>query len=354
MGVFDEYIQDGNPSQKEKTYAWQTAIGLQDVDGLKPSEYLIGSAKQHIEGGVTIDEVKAQLDSYYLSKESRIDMEDRTEEADKVSARIAEILTEPTFNFSPEYLFQIHRRLFSGIYDHAGTARTCNITKKEWVLDGDTVLYSSYDMIQRSLEYDFREERNTDYSTLNAQQAVRHIAGFISGLWQIHPFREGNTRTTAVFAIKYLRNFGFDIDNDVFADNSWYFRNALARANYISYPKSIRSDLRFLYYFFENLLLNAEHSLKNRMMHVNYNAEPELQHPKSSFDTLGISLDELALLKLISQNPKATQETLAAQLGKSPRTVKRLMANLSGNGCIKRENGKRNGYWVVTTDSKLG
>lgn len=351
MGVFDEYIHGGNPSQREKTYAWQTAIGLQDVDGLKPSDYLLDSAKRNIEGDITFDEVKARIDSYYQSKAGRIDAEDRTEEADKVSARIAEILTEPTFNFSPEYLFQIHRRLFTGVFNHAGSVRVCNMIKKEWVLDGDTVLYSSFDMIGRTLDYDFREEKNTDYSLLSAQQAVRHIAKFISGIWQIHPFREGNTRTTAVFAIKYLRNFGFDIDNDVFSSNSWYFRNALVRANYVNYPKNIHANLTFLNNFFENLLLDTNHPLKNRIMHVNYSQETidkrNENFPGTLSDTLDISLDELALLNNIRTQPRATQETLASQMRKSVRTVKRLTASLTQKGYIKRENGKRDGHWVI-------
>ena len=182
MGVFDEYIKGGTPSQKEKSLAWKTAIGLQDVDGLKASEYLIETAKQNIEGDITFAQVKDLLDSYYRSKSGRQSAEERTEEADKVSSRIAEILTEPTFNFSPDYLLQIHSRLFTGIFKEAGIIRPYNITKKEWVLDGDTVLYSSYDMIKSTLEYDFREERNTDYSSLNALQAVRQICRFISGL----------------------------------------------------------------------------------------------------------------------------------------------------------------------------
>ena len=168
MSIFDEYIKDGNQSQREKTYAWQTAIGLQDVDGLKPSDYLVQTAKQNIEGDITIDEVKQLLDSYYESKNTLGETEQRTEEADKVSARITEILTEKTFNFTPDYLIQIHKRLFTGVFDLAGVIRPYNITKKEWVLDGDTVLYSSCEMIRQTLEYDFREEKNIDYSELNA------------------------------------------------------------------------------------------------------------------------------------------------------------------------------------------
>lgn len=351
MGVFDEYIHGGNPSQKEKSYAWLTAIGLQDVDGLSPSEYLLDSARQNIEGEITISDVKARIDSYYQSRAGRLETEGRTEEADKVSARIAEILTEPTFNFSPEYLFQIHRRLFSGIYKLAGSVRTYNITKKEWVLDGDTVLYSSFDMIRQTLDYDFREEKNTEYSSMDAQQAVRHIARFISGIWQIHPFCEGNTRTTAVFAIKYLRSFGFNVDNDVFSNDSWYFRNALVRSNYVNYPKNIHADFSFLYHFFENLLLGTEHTLRNRLLHVGNIQEGTEAHAKSPIgtmdDTLDVTLDELGLLNILRAEPKATQEVIASQIGKSLRTVKRLTASLTKKGYIKRENGKRNGFWVV-------
>ena len=182
---FEEYIRDGNPSQREKSLAWKAAIGLQEVDGLKPSEYLIQKAKENIEGDITIDEVKHLIDSYYQSRSSRRDAEDRTEEADKVSARITEILTEQTFNFSPAYLSLIHRRLFSGIFNKAGEYRQYNITKKECILDGDTVIYSPYEMIGQSLEYDFREEKEVDYASLNADDAIKRICRFISGIWQI-------------------------------------------------------------------------------------------------------------------------------------------------------------------------
>ncbi|MCQ2143525.1 MAG: Fic family protein [Bacteroidales bacterium] len=347
MGVFDEYIKGGNPSQKEKSYAWKTAVGLQDVDGLKPSEYLLETARQNIEGDITIEEVKELLDTYYRSKSGRQAVEERTEEADKVSARIAELLTEPTFNFTPDYLIQIHRRLFTGIYKEAGAIRTYNITKKEWVLDSDTVLYSSHDMITQTLEYDFREEKNTDYSSLNALQAVRHICRFISGIWQIHPFCEGNTRTTAVFAIKYLRNFGFEVENEAFADNSWYFRNALVRANYVNYSKNVAANPVFLEHFFENLLLNAKYELRNREMHVSYSKTGNEIQANGPSGTLDVTLDERVLLNTIKLDPRMTQEALASHIGKSVRTVKRLTASLSEKGIIKRESGKRNGFWKI-------
>lgn len=344
MSDFDEYIKDGNPSQREKSLAWKAAIGLQDVDGLKTSEYLIQKAKENIEGDITIDEVKHLIDSYYQSRSSRRDAEDRTEEADKVSARITEILTEQTFNFSPAYLSMIHQRLFSGIFNSAGEYRQYNITKKEWILDGDTVLYSPYEMIGQTLEYDFREEKQVDYSSLNAEDAIKKISKFISGLWQIHPFCEGNTRTTSVFAIKYLRNFGFAVDNELFADNSWYFRNALVRANYTNFSKGVKATDIFLVQFFQNLIFGTSHILRNRDMHISQSAR---MAPKCHFGTLDVTLDEMAVLDFVAKNPSSTQMEIAGHIGKSVRTVKRIMSSLSEKGLLTRENGKRNGRWVI-------
>ena len=212
MSEFDEYIRQGEPGRKEKAAAWQTAIGLQDVDGLKPSAYLINAAKKHIEGDITIDDVKQMLDAYYKSKTARAEVEEeRTEEADKVSARIEELLTEKSFTFSPEYLARIHRHLFQGLFKFAGRYRDYDITKREWVLNGDTVLYASASMIPETLNYDFSQERQVNYAYLDTDKAIEQIAKFISGVWQIHPFGEGNTRTIAVFTMKYLQSFGFEV-----------------------------------------------------------------------------------------------------------------------------------------------
>lgn len=222
MTDFERYIIQGEPDKSEKAKIWQTAIGLQDVDGLKPSEYLLKTAEQHIEGDITISEVKYLIDSYYESKGVRFDSEyEGTEEADKVAARITEILSEKSFSFTPDYLIRIHQRLFDGVYDHAGQIRKKNISKKEWILDSDTVTYSGYDMIHQTLEYDFSQERGTDYPSMTADQAIKHICSFVSGIWQIHPFAEGNTRTTAVFTMKYLQTFGFKVDNTIFKNHSW-------------------------------------------------------------------------------------------------------------------------------------
>ena len=351
MSEFDEYIRQGEPGRKEKAAAWQTAIGLQDVDGLKPSAYLIDTARKHIEGDITIDDVKQMLDAYYKSKTAREEVEDeRTEEADKVSARIEELLTEKSFSFSPEYLARIHRHLFQGLFKFAGRYRDYDITKREWVLDGDTVLYASASMIQATLNYDFSQERQFKYAFLDTDKAIEKIARFISGIWQIHPFGEGNTRTTAVFTMKYLQSFGFEVKNDMFKDHSWYFRNALVRANYNNYPKGISATNVYLVRFFRNLLLGEENVLRNRDLLITSVQSARDPISKCQNDTLKCTLEELAVINILKVNVKTKQEDIAAQIGKSLRTVKRIMASLSEKGVITRENGKRNGVWVVKTD----
>lgn len=201
-----------------------------DKDPFK--EYLIDTAIQNIEGKITIKEAQNLIDTYYEERPAHLSDEARTEEADKVSSRIAEILSETAFSFSPNEYLSIHRKLFQGIYNHAGKIRDYNITKKEWVLDGATVMYGSASELRATLEYDFSQEKDFSYKGLSMDEIIHHLAVFISRLWQIHIFGEGNTRTTAVFFIKYLRTLGFSAMNDIFAENAWYFRNALVRANY--------------------------------------------------------------------------------------------------------------------------
>lgn len=264
MSEFDEYIRQGELGPRQKAEAWKTAIGLQDVDGLKPSTYLLDTAKRHIEGDITIEQVKGLIDSYYKSKEGRFSLEEeRTEEADKVSARITELLQEETFSFTPSEYQRIHRRLFQGIFKFAGKFRTYNISKKEWVLDGASVLYNPFENIAETLDYDFAQERQFNYAEVSTDESISHIAAFTAGLWQIHPFGEGNTRTTAVFLIKYLRSFGFSISNDLFAVHSWYFRNALVRASYFNREKGIVPDMSYLVKFLRNLVLGEQNELKN-------------------------------------------------------------------------------------------
>ena len=263
---FDEYLRQSEPHRSERAQSWKTAIGLQAVDGLKPSSYLLETARRHIEGDISIEEVKSLIDSYYQTQASRTQDSAMTEEADKVSANIAELLNEKAFTFSPMGYISIHRRIFNGVFKFAGSLRDYNISKKEWVLRGDTVLYASAAELRMTLDYDFEQETRFDYRSLSPSEMIVHFARFISGLWQIHPFGEGNTRTTAVFAIKYLRSMGFDVNNDLFAAHSWYFRNALVRANYRNYQKKIEPDFQFLEQFFRNLLLGEQNELKNRYL----------------------------------------------------------------------------------------
>ena len=266
MTDFDEYIRQGEPLKREKGLVWQTAIGLQAVDGLKPSEYLLQTARKDIEGEIGIDDVERLVASYYESKEVRTEQDEQSREADVAATNIRKLLAEKTFAFSLVGLTAIHRRIFTGIFDFAGEIREHNITKKEWVLRGDTVLYVSAPDISRAIEYDLEQERQFDYSQTDLNGFVSHFSKFVSGLWQIHPFREGNTRTTAVFAIMYLRSLGFDVQNEMFANHSWYFRNALVRANYQNVQKGIKREPAFLEQFFRNLLLGEHNELRNRLM----------------------------------------------------------------------------------------
>ena len=264
---FKEYIKETEPEKRDKGYAWHTAIGLQAVDGLRPSKYLIDTAIKNIEGDISMDEAGELLNSYY-KENPKSDETYRTEEADKVSLRIAKILSEKAFSFTPNEYISIHRKLFTGIYSHAGRIRDYNITKKEWVLNGATVLYGSASELRATLEYDFSEEKKFSYKNLNMDQIIHHLAVFVSKLWQIHIFAEGNTRTTAVFFIKYLRTLGFDDANDIFAEHAWYFRNALVRANYTDLKNGVHETTEYLELFLKNLLLDEKNELHNRTMHV--------------------------------------------------------------------------------------
>ena len=265
---FKEYLRESEPDKAHKGYAWSTAIGLQAVDGLKPSKYLIDTAIQNIEGKITMKEAQNLIDSYYEERPVHLSDDERTEEADKVSLRIVEILSETAFSFSPNEYIAIHRKLFQGIYNHAGKIRDYNITKKEWVLDGATVMYGSASELRATLEYDFSQEKDFSYKGLSMDEIIHHLAVFISRLWQIHIFGEGNTRTTAVFFIKYLRTLGFAATNDIFAENAWYFRNALVRANYTNLKKGIHETTEYLELFLRNLLLNEQNELQNRNLHI--------------------------------------------------------------------------------------
>ena len=334
--IFEEYSREKAPNKYYKTYAWKTAIGLQKVDGLEPSEYLIKTAAQHIDGDISFDDAHKLITSYYKENKAK---SERAEEADKVSVRIAEIISEKSFVFSPIEFTTIHKQLFEGIYSHAGRIRDYNITKDEWVLDGDTVIYGNAINLRETLEYDFGVEKNFDYKGLSTEDVIKHVARFISNLWQIHIFGEGNTRTTAVFLIKYLAKLGFNVTNDIFAENSWYFRNALVRANYNNRDKGITETTYYVELFLRNLLLGEDNILSNREMHIAYK-EPVEPAPI-------VNERETAIIEILRKNPSITLDEVAERIGKSPRTVKTAVKSMQERGIVERVGGKKNGSWVV-------
>ncbi len=347
--IFEEYLREKEPKKREKSYAWQTAIGLQAVDGLNTSEYLIQTAKKNIDGDITFEEANDLIHSYYKENVAHI-APDRTEEADKVSVRIAQLLSEKSFVFSPAQYISIHSQLFKGIYKHAGKIRDYNITKNEWVLDGDTVMYGGAMELRATLEYDFSVEKEFSYKNLSMDEIIKHLAVFVSRLWQIHIFSEGNTRATAVFFIKYLRTLGFDVTNDIFAENAWYFRNALVRANYTNLKKGVHETTEFLELFLKNLLLGENNPLKNRDMHISGSFSSPKCQTQNKNGTLDVTLDEMQVLNLLKKDGKLTQKKIGELIGKSDRTVKRITSSLEKKGLITRVNGKRFGYWAVNID----
>jgi fido (protein-threonine AMPylation protein)/DNA-binding CsgD family transcriptional regulator len=342
---FDEYIKNLPPTRKELGQAWSTAIGLQDVDGLKPSKYLYETAKKNIDGEISVDEAGDLINSYYESKDGRTEVENRTEEADKVSARIAKILSEKAFTFSPTQYLAIHKELFWGIFSHAGKIRDYNITKKEWVLDGDTVSYGGALNLRETLDYDFSQEREFRYNGLTMDETIHHLAVFISRLWQIHVFGEGNTRTTAVFFIKYLRMLGFDAENDLFADNSWYFRNALVRANYNNIKDGVYETTEFLEKFLRNLLLDEHHELHNREMHIS--GKFLLGQDEPINDPIKLDGREKQIVKLLREEADLTRKEMAERLGCSDSTVKRALQSMVEKGAIKRIGSNKKGEWII-------
>ena len=314
---FDSYIKMGEPGGKQRAEAWEIAIGLQEVDGLKTSEYLNETAIKHIEGDITIDEVRELIDTYYQSKSIRTPEDKAKEEADKASANITKIINEESFSFSLPGLTSIHKRIFTGIFEFAGQIRGYGITKNEWVLYGDTVRYESPYNLREAIEHDLQREKEFNYACLTMSDVVSHIAKFTADLWQIHPFGEGNTRTTAVFLIKYLRTLGFQVDNDTFRKHSWYFRNALVRANYQNLQKGIYKETIHLEKFFRNLLMGENNELLNRYLHVRANKvldESTRISTRTSTRTSMIPENEniCRLIEVIAEKQLSIKEMMAA------------------------------------------
>ena len=333
---FDEYIRQGEPSQKEKAGYWQTAIGLQAVDGLTVSTYLQDTARRHIEGDITIDDARELVNQYYITKTAHDANDEDKEEADRVSSNIVKVLSSPTFNFTTGGYQSVHRRVFEGVLKHAGVFRTYNITKKEWVLEGDTVLYLNWEDLRLAIDYDLEQERAYTYKGKAPDELITHLARFVSGLWQIHAFGEGNTRTTAVFTIQYLRSLGFDVDNDQFAKHSWYFRNALVRANYRNVTKGIDYTPVYLERFFRNLLLGEQWDLRNRYLHIHptpeWSVQPNLAIPTTTPSTTPTSTPPSTPVNNLNTNSKFyTSNTNILELvrivGNEELSIKQMMEN---------------------------
>lgn len=318
---FEAYERLAEPHKRERASLWRTAIGLQDVDGLKVSDYLKEAAVKHIEGDITIDDVRQQLKSYYVNKTTHDNDDAEKEEADRVAANIAKLLSEQSFSFTALEFLNIHRHLFDGVFKHAGEIRPYDISKKEWVLQGDTVVYGRAADIMMALRYDIQQEKDFCYKGLTTDEIINHIVDFVTLLWQNHPFREGNTRTTAVFVIKYLRSIGFRANNDLFAENSWYFRNALVRANYRNPSKGVEPNKSFLVKFFRNLMLGEQHELKNRYMLIGYN-DTDNTHTSTHTSTRTSTSTSTNNLKAgLTENVKR----LILAIGTEEKSVKEMM-----------------------------
>ena len=365
---FDEYLRQGEPSQKESAENWKTAIGLQAVDGLQPSAYLIDVAKRNIEGEITLDETRKLIDAYYQSKTVRTPKDEDEEEADKVSANIAKILASKTFAFNTNGYVSLHRRIFEGVFKHAGEIRQYDISKKEWVLEGDSVNYLNWEDLRRALDWDIEQEKNFQYKGLSDDEKIEHIAKFVSGIWQIHAFREGNTRTTAIFTIQYLRSLGYKVNNEMFAKHSWYFRNALVRANYRNINKDIEYSPIYLVRFFRNLLLGESWVLKNRYLHIDPTDEwkvqprlatPQVPHtPHQKVDRKGGQKTEKvgrkggqktkeSILSLIASDPFVTTNEMSKRLKINRSAISKHIKKLKEDHIIERIGPDKGGKWII-------
>ena len=378
------YFKAEEPGRRERAKAWATAIGLQKVDGLTPSQFLFDTARDHIEGRITQNQARRRIRDYYAQErrvgdaapyqdvKKKITRLDRgKEEADKVSERIVAVLNDGGFAFTPEYFISIHAKLFKGVLPTAGKIRSVNIRKREWVLKDESVTYGDAASIRQSLVRDFIDEREFDYGGKTPRKIIPHFARFIAQIWQVHPFGEGNTRTTAVFTIKYLRSLGFAVDNDAFRDNAWYFRNALVRANYADYAHDVKREWSYLEAFFRNLLLGERNELKSRYLLIGLTDEDkqkirELTDPgscqkktgrkrgkkttqKTTQKMAGRTTQKTALkiLSILRRNPNATRKDIVVVTGLTEDGVKWNLRKLKAAGRLRRIGPDKGGHWEV-------
>ena len=259
-----EYTEETKPDGYVKKLQWDMAIGLQEVDNLKPSKYLEQLLEENVSGNLTIKQVEEDLREYYIEKDKKQELNHNELECDFVSTRIVELLEIDNFELSADYLKYVHKYLFQDIYDFAGKFRDIDFSKHERILNGDSALYGDHKLLEQSLDYDISLEKKKNYKEMNIVDVINNITDFTSRIWQIHPFREGNTRTTALFIEKYLTSLGYKVDNTMFKDKSIYYRNALVRSNYFNNDLNIKEDNSFLIKFYENLLLGKNNNLNSK------------------------------------------------------------------------------------------
>ena len=367
------YFKAEEPGRRERADAWATAIGLQKVDGLTPSQFLFDTAKDHIEGRITQNQARRRIHDYYAAQAEVARTDPEKEEADKVSERIVAVLNDGGFAFTPEYFISIHAKLFKGVLPSAGKLRSVNIRKREWVLKDDSVTYGDAATIKQSLVRDFIDEREFDYGGKTPRKIIPHFARFIAQIWQVHPFGEGNTRTTAVFTIKYLRSLGFSVDNDAFRDNAWYFRNALVRANYADYAREVSRDWSYLEIFFRNLLLGEKNEMKSRYLLIGLTEEDkqkirelteEKGGQKKAVRKSGKKSGKKKVVgksgkktidrvwSLLQKCPQSTFADMVRVLGITRSTIQKHIANLKAAGRLRRVGPDKGGHWEVIEEWK--
>ncbi len=361
------YFKAEEPGRRERADAWATAIGLQKVDGLTPSQFLFDTAKDHIEGRITQNQARRRIHDYYVAQNEAMRPDPAKEEADKVSERIVAVINDGGFAFTPEYFISIHAKLFRGVLPSAGKLRTVNIRKREWVLKDDSVTYGDASTLKQSLIRDFIDEREFDYGGKTPRKIIPHFARFIAQIWQLHPFGEGNTRATAVFAIKYLNSLGYRVTNNMFRDNSWYFRNALVRANYADYARDVRRDWSYIEKFFRNLLLGEKNEMKSRYLLIGLSEEDkqkirELTEGgqkkvvrksgkqkavrKKRLEKSGKKTVDV-LWALLKDNPRFTLADMVEALGITRSTIQKHIVNLKAAGRLRRVGPDKGGHWEV-------
>ena len=331
MTIEEEYREERQPDKKQRYENWTTAKGLQAVDGLVTSPYLDRIAREHIEGRYDSYRAKELIDSYYQTIASAEEINEHAE-ADMVAARINILIGERAFSLTTEELLSIHRRLFEEVYDFAGEIRKRNIQKAEWVLMGDTVIYGDAYSLNANLDNLMKKERLTPFSAMDEEERLYHLAQFCSELWQLHPFNEGNTRTTAVFLIKYLKKLGYEVDNSLFQKHSRFFRDALVRANYSNVRLNVFEDMSYLEVFFSDLINGTKHVFKSRLLLIGQDGKTVIAKEKDIKKTIA---------QAILDKPSITKKELAEMTGVSTKTIERKLKEMG----YSHSGAKKKGQW---------